>query len=93
MRFLLAFVLCTLACIHLRAKQQRCADFLRKTIPREQKLEQQARAVPDPARLRKYMDFISVSPAQRRVPAIEGDCRIHSGHLQGMGTRRTDRGV
>ncbi len=36
--------------------------FLSKDVPAEQTLEQQARAIPDPARLRKYMEFISSEP-------------------------------
>ena len=36
--------------------------FLTKDIADEQKIEQQAQAIPDPARLRKYMDFLAAEP-------------------------------
>jgi N-acetylated-alpha-linked acidic dipeptidase len=42
--------------------------FLTKEVPREQKLEQQARTIPEPARLRKYMDFISSAPHNAGSP-------------------------
>jgi N-acetylated-alpha-linked acidic dipeptidase len=42
--------------------------FLAKEVSGEQKLEEQARTIPDPARLRKYMDFISSEPHSAGSP-------------------------
>jgi N-acetylated-alpha-linked acidic dipeptidase len=42
--------------------------FLTKEVSGEQKLEEQARTIPDPARLRKYMDFISSEPHSAGSP-------------------------
>jgi N-acetylated-alpha-linked acidic dipeptidase len=42
--------------------------FLAKDVSGEQKLEEQARTIPDPARLRKYMDLISARPHNAGSP-------------------------
>ena len=50
------------------AQSSAIRGFLTKEIPRQQKLEQQARTIPEPARLRKYMDFISSAPHNAGSP-------------------------
>src|SRR5437868_11932515 len=67
MRLLLAFVLCTWpAFTYTQSITMR--GFLTKEVSGEQKLEEQARTIPDPARLRKYMDFISSEPHNAGSP-------------------------
>ncbi|MFL6352883.1 MAG: transferrin receptor-like dimerization domain-containing protein [Bryobacteraceae bacterium] len=67
MRVLLAFVLCTFTA-YTDAQSLAMRGFLTKEIPREQKLEQQARTIPEPARLRKYMGVISSAPHNAGSP-------------------------
>ena len=67
MRLLLAFVLCTVPA-STYAQSTAMRGFLTKDVSGEQKLEQQARSVPDAARLRKYMDFIASEPHNAGSP-------------------------
>src|SRR5438477_9869890 len=68
MRSRCVLALCTIlpACICAQSVAMR--GFLAKDLSGEQNLEQQAQAVPDPARLRKYMDFISAEPHNAGAP-------------------------
>ncbi len=54
--------------------------FLLKDLPGEQKLEQQAQATPDPARLREYMNFIAGEPHQAGSPRS----KVVAEHIVGM---------
>jgi N-acetylated-alpha-linked acidic dipeptidase len=67
MRFPLAFVLCALPASSY-AQSIAIRGFLTKDVPAEQKLEQQVRTIPDPNRLRKYMDFIASQPHNAGSP-------------------------
>jgi N-acetylated-alpha-linked acidic dipeptidase len=60
-------VLCTLVA-STYAQSIAMRGFLAKDISGEQKLEQQVQAIPDPTRLRKYMDFLSAEPHHAGSP-------------------------
>ncbi len=59
--------------------------FLAKDVAAEQKLEQQAREIPDPARLRKYMEFISSEPHNAGSPRSKAVAEYIRSTLQEWG--------
>lgn len=68
MRALIALTLCGVLSGFAYAQAPKMRGFLAKDIASEQKLEQQAQGVPDPIRLRRYMDFISSEPHNAGSP-------------------------
>jgi N-acetylated-alpha-linked acidic dipeptidase len=50
------------------SQSQAMRGFLTKDFANERKTEQQAQAIPDPARLRKYMDFLASEPHHAGSP-------------------------
>ena len=84
MRFPLAFVLCALpASTYAQGIAMR--GFLTKDVPAEQKLEQQVRTIPDPDRLRKYMDFIASQPHNAGSPQSKAIAEYILGRLKEWG--------
>ncbi|MGI8960383.1 MAG: transferrin receptor-like dimerization domain-containing protein [Bryobacteraceae bacterium] len=67
MRILLAAALCAVS-VPTYAQSIVIRGFLTKDISGEQKLEQHAWTIPDPARLRNYMNFISSTPHNAGSP-------------------------
>ena len=59
--------------------------FLTKDIADEQKIEQQAQAVPDPARFRKYMDFLAAEPHHAGSPRSKAVAEYLLGTLKEWG--------
>jgi N-acetylated-alpha-linked acidic dipeptidase len=62
---LFAAVFLTFTCF---AQDAGLRGFLQRDIPGEQHLEQQALALPDPAHLRRYMDFMAAQPHNAGSP-------------------------
>src|SRR5579875_3951129 len=59
--------------------------FLVQDIPAEQKLEQQARSVPDSTRLRQYLEWIASDPHQAGSPRSKAVAEHILGMLKGWG--------
>ena len=59
--------------------------FLTKDVADEQKIERQAQAVPDPARLRKYMDFLAGEPHHAGSPRSKAVAEYLLGTLKEWG--------
>ena len=53
--------------------------------------EAKFRAIPDPANLRAYMQRLARAPAPRRLALRQGQRRVDSREVQGVGPRRADR--
>src|SRR5260370_21587885 len=68
MRSRLVLAICTVLPASIYAQSIAMRGFLAKDVSGEQNLEKQAQAVPDPARLRTYMDFISGEPHNAGSP-------------------------
>jgi N-acetylated-alpha-linked acidic dipeptidase len=84
MRFLLAFVLCTVP-LSTYAQNIAMRGFLTKDVPGEEKLEEQVRTIPDPARLRKYMEFIASEPHNAGSPRSKAIAEYILGTLKEWG--------
>lgn len=67
------------------AQSANMRGFLNKDIAGEQKLEQQAQAVPDSTRLRKNMEFIASKPHHAGSPASKEMAEYILGQLKGFG--------
>ena len=59
--------------------------FLAKDIPAEQSLEKQAQAIPDPGRLRQYMDFMAAEPHNAGSPRSKVVAEYVLGHFKEWG--------
>jgi len=59
--------------------------FLAKDIPAEQSLEKQAQAIPDPGRLRQYMDFMAAEPHNAGSPRSKIVAEYVLGHFKEWG--------
>jgi N-acetylated-alpha-linked acidic dipeptidase len=84
MRFPLAFVLCALP-VSTYAQSIAIRGFLTKDVPAEQKLEQQVRTIPEPDRLRKYMEFIAAQPHNAGSPQSKAIAEYILGTLKEWG--------
>lgn len=62
MKSLLSSLLCGAIFASTLPAQDTIRGFQAKDLPAQRELEEKARAVPDPARLRKYMDFMAAQP-------------------------------
>ena len=59
--------------------------FLTKDVPGEQKIEQQAQAIPDAVRLRKYVDFLAGEPHHAGSPRSKAVAEYILGALKEWG--------
>ena len=70
---------------HSQSSSTNIRGFLMKDIPDEQKLEQQAQAVPDPGRMRQYMNFMAGEPHHAGSPRSKAVAEYLLGSLKGWG--------
>src|SRR5581483_6618074 len=80
MRPVLSALLCSALTVSAYAQSGSMRGFLTKDVPGEQKLEQQAQSIPDPALLRKYMEFIADEPHNAGSPRSKAVAE----HILGM---------
>ena len=59
--------------------------FLAKDVPEEKRVEQQAQAIPDAARLRKYVDFLAAEPHHAGSPRSKAVAEYILGTLKEWG--------
>jgi N-acetylated-alpha-linked acidic dipeptidase len=85
MKSALALLVCASLPLSTFAQTASIRGFLTKDIAEEQKLEQQARAIPDPARLRRYMDFQAGEPHNAGSPRSKVVAEYILGNLKEWG--------
>ena len=69
MKYLCRFLLIGVLASRLFSQESsQIRGFLSKDVSEEQTLEKQAQAVPDPGRLRRYMDFMAGEPHNAGSP-------------------------
>ncbi len=80
MKSVLSLFVCALLPASSYAQSAGMRGFLTKDVSDEQKLEQQAQAVPDSTRLRQYLEFIASQPHQAGSPRSKAIAE----HILGM---------
>ncbi|MBV8551098.1 MAG: M28 family peptidase [Acidobacteriaceae bacterium] len=68
MKALLGAFVCSVLSVSAFAQTGQMRGFTAKDVAAEQQLEQQAQSVPDPARIRKYMEFMAGEPHNAGSP-------------------------
>jgi N-acetylated-alpha-linked acidic dipeptidase len=82
---LLSVVLCVAVPFSSFAQTPSIRGFLTKDLAEQQKLEEQAQAVPDPARLRRYMEFQAAEPHNAGSPRSKAVAEYVLGNLKEWG--------
>ncbi|MBV9155196.1 MAG: M28 family peptidase, partial [Acidobacteriaceae bacterium] len=80
MRSVVSLVSCAALSFSAYGQSGTIRGFLAKDVAAERKLEQKAQSIPDPARLRKYMDFMAGEPHNAGSPRS----RAVAEHILGM---------
>jgi len=85
MKAFLVVSLSTLLPVSTLAQSDQMRGFLQKDIASEQKLEQEAQSTPDPARIRRYMEFIASDPHHAGSPRSKAVAEYILGQLKEWG--------
>jgi N-acetylated-alpha-linked acidic dipeptidase len=85
MKSALSVLLCAALPVSLNAQTPSMRGFLVKEIPVEQRLEQQAQAVPDPVRLLQYMQYMASEPHNAGSPRSKAVAEYIWGMLKDWG--------
>ncbi len=85
MRTVLSLLLFAALPVSSFAQTPKMRGFLNKDVANEQKLEQQAQAVPDPTRLRKNLEFIAAKPHNAGSPGSKAMAEYILAQLKGFG--------
>ncbi len=85
MKSALSVLFCAALPVSLNAQTPSMRGFLVKDIPNEQRLEQQAQAVPDPVRLLQYMQYMASEPHQAGSPRSKAVAEYIWGMLKDWG--------
>ncbi|MBV9759137.1 MAG: M28 family peptidase [Acidobacteriaceae bacterium] len=81
----LCFALCVALPFSTFAQTPSIRGFLAKDLADQQKLEQQVQAIPDPARLRRYMEFQAAEPHNAGSPRSKAVAEYILGNLKEWG--------
>src|ERR1700761_1687679 len=85
MKSIVTFVLCVAVPFSTFAQTASIRGFLTKDVADERKLEEQAQAIPDAARLRRYMDFQAAEPHNAGSPRSKVVAEYILGNLKEWG--------
>src|SRR5579875_2059839 len=85
MKSVITLVMCATLPVASVAQTASIRGFLTKDVASEQKLEEQAQAVPDAARLRRYMDFQAGEPHNAGSPRSKAVAEYILGNLKEWG--------
>jgi N-acetylated-alpha-linked acidic dipeptidase len=85
MKALLGGLLCCALTAPGQAQSDHLRGFLRKDVPGQRQLEQQVQAVPDTARLRKYMELLAAEPHNAGSPRSKAVAEYLQRSLQEWG--------